>query len=380
MRMRKKSFQSIELSPYKFINHRDKLVQLASDEDVFPVTVELDLVAYCNHNCVWCVDPGHMETRLETSFALTLLDELKTIGVQGIVFKGGGEPSLHPDFSQIIEYADSKGFEIGIVTNGSSVQRYFKEIVCFADYIRISIDGPTSESHHSIHGSNDFESIIEGIRQLVEYKKSCEQRHPIIGLSFAMDYTMIKQVDQAAHLGLSLDVDYILLRPPFFEEAGRKNTMTAEQKRELLNSFEGVKSSNEGPMEVMIDYWLSDSDMKDGDFTIKNSPRRGGLKGRYNGIEHETRRCLAAPLLAVVSADQQVYPCCNLRFLDKWSLGQIDYDQDSSFQKVWAGSTRESIMKRINCVECLPHCTHPLSKYNEIIEYLRTPGFHKGFV
>ena len=41
-----------------------------------------------------------------------------------------------------------------------------------------------------------------------------------------MDYSLIDLIDKAIYCGDSLGVDYILLRPPFFEEVGRKNTMT----------------------------------------------------------------------------------------------------------------------------------------------------------
>ena len=374
-------FRAIEFNPYKFIHHHDQLFRLASGGDIFPVTVELDLVAYCNHQCSWCVDPCHLlHTRLKTSFVFMLLDELKQIGVQGIVFKGGGEPGLHPRFSEILEYAHGKGFEIGIVTNGSCIHLFSEKIIACADYIRVSVDGPTPESHRKIHGSNDFETIVQGVKQLTDGKKHLGKRHPVIGLSFAMDYTMADLTDSAAILGQELEVDYILFRSPFFEEVGRNNTMTPEQKIKLIGAFEMTRNTFHNVIDIMIDYWISDSEMDRIEFKPGISPRRGGLHDRFNGIEHETGRCLAAPLMAVVTGDQQVYPCCNLRHLNPWSIGRIEYEQGISFQSIWESTRRGSIMKKIRRAACIGHCTHPLSKYNEIIEYLRSPGFHRGFV
>ena len=99
-----------------------------------------------------------------------------------------------------------------------------------------------------------------------------------------------------------------------------------------------------------------------------------------NGIEHVTGRCLASPLLAVVAADQTVYPCCNLRGLDEWAIGRVDYEAGVSFRAVWEGARRQTVMAAIQRVACLCHCTHPLSKYNEAIEYLRGSKYHGGFV
>ena len=256
------SFEDIEFSPYKYLNHIDKIRNLAHDKDVFPVTVELDLVDFCNHNCWWCVDPAHSNNSLERSFVSKLLIELKSLGVKGVVFKGGGEPTLHQQFADILNEAKELGFEIGIVTNGSQLAKLHKSIVSAASYVRVSIDGPTSESHNKLHRSNDFSKIMDGVSQIMILRKKNKQRHPIVGLSFAMDYAMIHLVKEAIALGDISGVDYVFFRPPFFEEAGRKSSMTVEQKKKLITEFERQKQAYTGEMRILIDYWISDFDAK----------------------------------------------------------------------------------------------------------------------
>ena len=104
------------------------------------------------------------------------------------------------------------------------------------------------------------------------------------------------------------------------------------------------------------------------------------MQKEANGIEHITGRCLASPLLAVVTADKKVYPCCNLRFIEEWSIGDLDYGSGNTFEKLWHGEKRKEIMGRIHRIGCIGFCTHPMSKYNEVIEYLKTPQHHRGFV
>ena len=192
---------------------------------------------------------------------------------------------------------------------------------------------------------------------------------------------MIGLVPEVVKLGDRLDVDYILMRPPFFEEVGRKSSMTTVgEKKELLSAFETEKKSYNGKMKIFVDYWISDSDAKKIS-SRGESPRRGMyMKEGANGIEHVTGRCLASPLLAVITADKKVYPCCNLRFLEEWSIGTIDYETGSSFEKLWHGERRKEIMDRIHKIECIKYCTHPMSRYNEVIEYLKSPKYHRGFV
>jgi MoaA/NifB/PqqE/SkfB family radical SAM enzyme len=369
----------IELSQYKFLTHLDKISQLARGIDVFPVTVELDLVDYCNHNCGWCVDPLHMSNRLPLDFIEKVLSELELLGVEGVVFKGGGEPTLSEHFTSALSLAKSHGLEAGVVTNGSRLLGLYGPVVEMADYLRVSIDGPTPESHRLTHSIDDLEDIIEGTRKATIMRKMLGQRHPIIGLSFAMDYPMKKLIPQAVELGDGLGVDYILFRPPFFEEVGRENRMTAQEKTETLAAMELAARSYIGKMKVMVDYWISDSEAA----SLKSagdSPRRGRFIGEGNGIEHVTKRCLASPLLAVITADRKVYPCCNLRSMPAWSIGTLDYEHGQTFSAVWKGQAREDITRKIECIECIQSCTHPLSRYNEIIEYLKSPRYHSGFV
>ncbi|HLC57769.1 MAG TPA: radical SAM protein [Candidatus Nanoarchaeia archaeon] len=374
------SFEDIELSPYKWATHMDKLEAIARGEDVFPVSVELDLVSYCNHNCGWCVDPKHMSHSLERNFVSELLRELKDLGIEGMVFKGGGEGTLHPSYAEILEETKELGFEVGIVTNGGRLLELHKPITKNASYVRVSVDGPTPDSHRGVHKSNDFDNIVAGVKEMVELRDSLGQRHPITGISFAMDYSLIEMVEEAVNLGDNLGVNYVFFRPPFFEEVGRQNTMNVKQKRELLATFEKGKNSYKGKMKIFIDYWISDSESEY--FSSRgDSPRRGKyMQKGANGIEHVTERCLASPLLAVVAANKNVYPCCNLRFIEEWSIGTLDYGSGNTFERLWHGEKRKEIIDRTHRIKCIGFCTHPMSKYNEVIEYLRTPQHHRGFV
>lgn len=374
------SLDDIEFNPYKWVHSLERIERLARGQDVYPVTVEIDLVGHCNHNCGWCVDPRHVPCSMDRHTVSWLLHELISLGVKGIVLKGGGEGTLYAGYDSVLEECHRLGFETGIITNGSRLHDLAAPMAQFASYVRISIDGPDRQSHFEIHGSDDFEQIISGIEGLLAAKRALGKRHPIIGLSFAMDHALIDKVDIAASLGNTLGVDYMLFRPPFFEEVGRTSTMDVEQKERLFSAFERARDCRKGRVPILIDYWISDAEAA-ALSSRAESPRRGrAVRDSVNGIEHITGTCLASPLLAVVTADLGVYPCCNLRLLDQWRIGTLDYEAGDTFARIWESANRNRVLERIHRVECLTHCTHPLSKYNEIIHYLRRPGLHAGFV
>jgi uncharacterized Fe-S cluster-containing radical SAM superfamily protein len=376
---------SREFNPLKIWHHAERLRALARGEDVAPVTVEVDPVAYCNHRCFWCVDPSHRPVTASRDFLWQLLDELATFtvngfGVRGIVFKGGGEPTLHPCFPELVRRARELGFEVGVVTNGSRLltAELAETLAQWASYVRVSIDGPTPETHHRIHASRDFDEIVAGVKQLMSLRRA---RHPIVGLSFAMDHEMIPVIPTAIALGEELGVDYVLIRPPFFEEVGRTSTMTPDQAAELRQALGAAAQSYAGPMDVLVGAWVGDAERSPGQDEFDSSGRRAYQLSADLPIEHRLGVCWAAPLLAVVAAGGQVYGCCNLRFLESWSFGRLDYQAGVTLAKIWAGERRRRVLARMHATECIAHCTHPMSRYNDIIQVLRdTEKPHSGFV
>ena len=368
----------IEFSIFKWACHIERLRDLALGGDTYPVTVELDLVDYCNHHCGWCVDPRHGNTAMPYKTATGICIELSSLGVIGLVLKGGGEPTLHPEFAPILRFAREQGFDVGVVTNGSRLEVYSESLARYASYVRVSIDGPTSESHKAIHGSPDYEDILKGVRALV--RRRAKARHPVIGLSFAVDFVHRSLVPAALDLGADLGADYVLLRPPFLEETGHVNYLTIDEKRAIFDAFALAVAGFRERCQVFVDYWVADSEWNDSCLP-RHSPRRGARPNlRGNGVEHDVGRCLASPLVAVIAADATVYPCCNLRFLDNWSIGQIDYEAGRTFASLWSSTSRREIRNRIEQIECIRFCTHPLSRYNEVIEYLKSPQYHRGFL
>ena len=369
------SLRHREFHPLKVLHHVDRLRVLAENKDIAPVTVEIDPVAYCNHACAWCVDPAHHNVTMDDETFDRLITELSEFDVngfrvEGIVFKGGGEPTLHPRFGTMVLRAVESDFAVGVVTNGSRLDHWGDLIADATSYVRISIDGPTAQSHARIHQSHDFDQIVEGVDLLVKHRG--DRRDPVIGLSFAMDIYVIDEAPLAISLGEQLGVDYVLMRPPFYEEVCSEPTMTIQEAQEVRQRLRETAAAYDGPLEVIIGNWIGDAERNQAkQQSLEASGRRALHSSNDAPIEHRTGRCLASPVLAVVTADGHLYGCCNLRALPDWSFGQLDYTTGVGFRQLWEGPQRRIALARMHQTQCIRHCTHPLSRYNEIVEVLR---------
>ena len=66
-----------------------------------PISLNLDLTSACNFSCPHCVDSKIINTGayLSTEDVKHSLDTLKSRGLLSVILLGGGEPTLHKDFS-----------------------------------------------------------------------------------------------------------------------------------------------------------------------------------------------------------------------------------------------------------------------------------------
>lgn len=381
------SIFDVEFSPHKYLVHLDRINVLSEGKDAPPVTLELDISSVCNHHCEWCVDPSgtHSGVFMSLQNVKNILNEAREMGIKGVVFKGGGESTLHPDFPIILKTTCEMDFEAGVVTHGGDIHsRNIPEaMVQYCAYVRVSIDGPTPKSRESIHGIDDFSNLINGIKRLMNLKKG--KRHPIVGITFCLDYNRRSLIGNCIHLGEELGVDYILIRPPFCEEVGFKSPHTPEEADELRNLIRRTASQYEGSLNIMAGNWTGDKEFEhystetcQTDLARRDS---GIRKSNYNGIEHITRRCPASPLFLVITTEGDVYGCCCLRGIREYSFGTIDYGNGISLSAIMRGERRKEVLKRMKNTECLGSCTHPLTKINELIEYLSLPEkFHSSFI
>lgn len=126
----------------------------------------------CNLSCVHCYSDStsqHYEGELSLDECKAVLDDLAGFGVPAVLFSGG-EPTMHPHFFELCEYASSLGLRVTISTNGTLITpetaRRLKEYG--VTYVGISLDG-IGEAHDVFRGrSGTFEKVVAAFRNCRE--------------------------------------------------------------------------------------------------------------------------------------------------------------------------------------------------------------------
>ncbi|MDD3453649.1 MAG: radical SAM protein [Bacilli bacterium] len=126
-----------------------------------PLYVYLELNNKCNLNCKFCSVSKKQNDYIKIEEIKKILDELKKNGILDVYYTGG-EPLLHPDFDEIIEYASSLEFRQTLLTNGIVLDRHInavKKILC----VCVSLHG-TEQKHNELTSSNCYQRVISNIK------------------------------------------------------------------------------------------------------------------------------------------------------------------------------------------------------------------------
>ncbi|MDR2545323.1 MAG: radical SAM protein [Methanobrevibacter sp.] len=99
-----------------------------NDENVqYPSHISFELTSDCNYKCKHCYnncEPDKNEKYMDKDEIITILNQLREIGVLGIELTGG-EPFLHPNFEEIVIHGLKLFNIVAIITNGSLITEKF---------------------------------------------------------------------------------------------------------------------------------------------------------------------------------------------------------------------------------------------------------------
>ncbi|MEW6202883.1 MAG: radical SAM protein [bacterium] len=166
--------------------------------------VIINVTYKCSNQCVFCAVGDRAKENMDTEKIIGFLDEARERGVILIDFDGG-EPTIHPDIFDIIEYANYLGFErITITTNGRRLaDRNFAARIVLSGItdLLISLHGHTPGIHEVLtREAGSFAETTQGIRNAV---RLCPPR-----IDLAVNTTLTKV--NYAHLPSFADLVYSL--------------------------------------------------------------------------------------------------------------------------------------------------------------------------
>jgi mycofactocin biosynthetic radical S-adenosylmethionine protein MftC len=136
-----------------------------------PICLTWELTYACNLSCVHCLsssgrrDPGE----LSTAECRALIDQFAQMQVFYVNI-GGGEPTVRPDFWELVDYATANRVGVKFSTNGIHINDEAARRLAASDYVdvQISLDGATEEVNDKVRGRGSYRTAVRAMQRLAE--------------------------------------------------------------------------------------------------------------------------------------------------------------------------------------------------------------------
>jgi mycofactocin radical SAM maturase len=134
-----------------------------------PICLTWELTYACNLSCVHCLSSsGRRDPReLSTAECKQLIDTLQRMQVFYVNI-GGGEPTVRPDFWELVDYATAHQIGVKFSTNGIKLGASAARRLAASDYIdvQISLDGATPDVNDAVRGAGSYQTAIRAMDHL----------------------------------------------------------------------------------------------------------------------------------------------------------------------------------------------------------------------
>lgn len=328
-----------------------------------PLEVGIDITNRCGIGCItcWFYSPLKKEPiredwkrqRLSLEVYKKLVDDLKRKDVKKIMLGGDGDPMTHPHIVEMINYAKSKGFYVGIATKGAffnekSLRSIFDSGI---NELSVSILAATRETYKRMHPTQpaeQFDRIKEHVTLLSKWKREEKKSSPLITLVYVVcnvNYTeAVEMINLAREIGAQKvaykrmdtipDIELLLL--------------DKEQKEQLNDKLLVCESlSHNAGIKVNVSEFRS--------FTLS-----GLTDGNYTSQLYDKVPCYTGWLYSRILVSGDVVACCGC--CDK-KLGNVN---ERSFIEIWNSKeytkfrikmrnivNDKTIMKVCSCHSCV---------------------------
>jgi MoaA/NifB/PqqE/SkfB family radical SAM enzyme len=182
---------------------------LGGDTPPWPLEVLLEVSNLCNLRCAMCgvfsaihpfrnlrlseVERGFYEHDRFAPNLQTVLDHALVVHAFGF-----GEPTIHPNFKQIVQSLANAGVFVDFVTNGMKLDKDFCEFLVDSRVgnVCVSVSGATAADYENVYLGGDFNQVLGGIRRLRDARDALGARFPRIHVnSIGFEHHIAKLVE-----------------------------------------------------------------------------------------------------------------------------------------------------------------------------------------
>lgn len=289
-----------------------------------PFTINFEPTTACNLRCPECPSGLRQFTRptgnLKADFFRTNINQLSD-HLLYLIFYFQGEPYINPSFLEMVRHANEKRIYTITSTNGHFLNdaNAKRTVESGLDRLIISIDGTTQETYEQYRKEGQLEVVLQGVRNMVKWKKKLKSATPHIVLQFLIVRPNEHQVPAIRKMAQELGVDALSFKTAQVYDYEHGNALIPTD-----DAFSRYRL-------------LAD--------------------GRYEPKASLHNHCWKLWHGAVITWDGLVVPCC----FDKDATHQLGDLKQYSFSEIWRSEAyqnfRQQLFKGRDQIDICTNCT-----------------------
>ena len=227
----------------------------------FPKTNFLiELSNACNHACIFCTHQKMKRPvgRINKDFAYDILQQAYDLGTREVGFYATGEPFIVPDLADYISKAKDIGYTyVYLTSNGAlAIPERVREVIdAGLDSIKFSINAPQKKLYKFIHGKDDFDTVLENLKYLNEYREISKKNYKIYVTGILTRFTenlKDKYYEIFGNLSDQVVFKYVYNQGGYMQEIDKylRCDRDKEERRRCNLPFDAISVTQEGYLSV----------------------------------------------------------------------------------------------------------------------------------
>jgi len=273
-----------------------------------PAFISVEPTTLCNLRCPECftTKPGFTRPKgnlTKETFEKIISQSAEYAFYLNLYFQG--EPFLNFGLLDFITYAKQSGFYVSVSTNGHFIDETIAEKLIHSglDRLIISLDGTDAETYSKYRKGGDFDTVVNGVRTLVELRKKMKSKIPFLEIQFVLTRKNQHQQKDIKDLGKKLGADKVSIK-----------------------SFQLLNYDKAGE-------WVPDINSR---YTFSDD---GSVKAKNKLLN----RCFRMWSSCVVTWDGNVIPCC----FDKNASCMMGNINQQNLSEIWNNDVYNNFRKKV---------------------------------
>ena len=209
----KNLFSGRELSERQQLNSKLNMEEMEQGRTIlesYPRRLVFELTNACNLNCVMCGrNAADFKPTVFDMDAFRSFEPLMDV-VEEVTLMGWGEPTIHPNFIEMLQIISKHEARKYFCTNGMNLGKIKDAIFDYkVDVFAVSLDGATDETNSRIRRGSKIDQIVADLKDIERTKKERGLKYPWINFVFCAMRSNVAELPEMVRLAAEIGIEEV---------------------------------------------------------------------------------------------------------------------------------------------------------------------------